>query len=368
MLVIKKQRFSILSIIATIVAIIALGASAITFFAPIGSSRHFFEQPYNIYRVVVMLVAFACLGIATRSFLLGENKPTKSPYAPKMQTWLNRLIIIVPAVALIFLIIQLAFPEFATLLVRKENWPFYRNAIFVKFACLIIGLTFFVRTAIYYGKKKQYLPMVISGLFVLILFVMAGEELSWGQRIFQWSTPDSIAANNQQRETSLHNFATQEFQNSLYFGTWLLLILVPFLNKWLSAILDKIKSLRFLKQWLPTAQFIGVFAVSYGFTDSLQSETGIYYGSNLFIVIGTLCILMAMIIRGLHNDDGSAGKYLAVLGVFMVILIGNLLFSKVWDHNPGAPTEYLEMFIDFGIMVWTIGVHNRVTQRPMKEQ
>lgn len=363
MLMIKKQYFSTLSIVTSVVAIVALIASVITFFAPFGASKPFFDKPYNIYRIVVMLIAIVSLSIATRNFWLFHQDDEKSPYSPKMKTWLNRLAIIIPAIALVFLAIQLAFPEFATLLVRKEDWPFFRNAIFVKFALLLVATIFFIRTAIYYGRKKQYLALAVSILFSLLLFVMTGEELSWGQRIFQWATPDSVASGNQQGETNLHNFATQTFQNCLYFGTWLLLILMPFLNKWLIAIVDKIKPFRFLKQWLPTMEFITIFAVSYGFVDSLNSETGVYYGSNLFIIIGTFCILVAMIIRGIYNDDTSAGKYLAVLGAFLAILMGNLFFSKVWDNNPGAPTEYLEMFIDCGIMIWVISVHNRVTHK-----
>ncbi len=39
---------------------------------------------------------------------------------------------------------------------------------------------------------------------VLALFVV-GEEISWGQRIFGWTTPDQVADVNRQGETNLHN-------------------------------------------------------------------------------------------------------------------------------------------------------------------
>lgn len=361
MLMIRKQRFSSLSIVAGVIAVIGLALSIATFFAPFSNAKPFFEKPYNIYRTIIMLVSMVSLAVATRNFWLYRQDKDDTPTSPKIQTCFNRLAIIIPAIALIFLAIQLAFPEFATLLVRKEDWPFFRNAIFVKFALLLVATIFFIRTAVFYGRKKQYLAMTVAVLFLLLLFVMTGEELSWGQRIFQWTTPDSVATGNQQGETNLHNFATQTFQNCLYFGTWLLLILIPFLRKWLITIISKIKALRFLEKWIPATEFIMIFAVSYGFVDSLNSETGIYYGSNLFTIIGTFCILIAMIIRGTYNDDKSADKYLAVLGAFLAILMGNLFFSKVWDSNPGAPTEYLEMFIDCGIMVWAIYVHDRAT-------
>lgn len=39
----------------------------------------------------------------------------------------------------------------------------------------------------------------------LACIYFAGEELSWGQHLFGWQTPESFAAANKQRETNLHN-------------------------------------------------------------------------------------------------------------------------------------------------------------------
>lgn len=55
----------------------------------------------------------------------------------------------------------------------------------------------------------------VPPLFVLWLigttlgcFYFAGEELSWGQQLFQWDTPEEIAALNDQQETNLHNMSS----------------------------------------------------------------------------------------------------------------------------------------------------------------
>jgi hypothetical protein len=37
------------------------------------------------------------------------------------------------------------------------------------------------------------------------MFVCLGEEISWGQRVFDWSTPESISELNAQNETNIHN-------------------------------------------------------------------------------------------------------------------------------------------------------------------
>jgi len=41
--------------------------------------------------------------------------------------------------------------------------------------------------------------------WAIFLFVCVGEELSWGQRLFEFSTPESVAALNEQNEFNLHN-------------------------------------------------------------------------------------------------------------------------------------------------------------------
>lgn len=53
-------------------------------------------------------------------------------------------------------------------------------------------------------KKDPYLFAYIS-LAAVCCFYVAGEEISWGQHIMDWSTPDYWANLNDQGETNLHN-------------------------------------------------------------------------------------------------------------------------------------------------------------------
>ncbi|RIL12368.1 hypothetical protein DCC79_01690 [bacterium] len=47
--------------------------------------------------------------------------------------------------------------------------------------------------------------VTLYALLVAGLVFMIGEELSWGQRIVGWGTPDTLASANKQAETNLHN-------------------------------------------------------------------------------------------------------------------------------------------------------------------
>ncbi len=48
-------------------------------------------------------------------------------------------------------------------------------------------------------------PTVVFSLLALLMFVCFGEELSWGQRIFNWESPPVFSEFNAQNETNLHN-------------------------------------------------------------------------------------------------------------------------------------------------------------------
>jgi hypothetical protein len=60
-----------------------------------------------------------------------------------------------------------------------------------------------------YGIWKRLVLLALA----LVLFVAAGEEISWGQRLLGIATPESLSSVNTQDETNLHNL--ELFQNVL---------------------------------------------------------------------------------------------------------------------------------------------------------
>ena len=55
------------------------------------------------------------------------------------------------------------------------------------------------------ARKAGRLAFVYLLGLGFFFFVCAGEEISWGQRIFGFATPDSVKAINEQEEFNLHN-------------------------------------------------------------------------------------------------------------------------------------------------------------------
>lgn len=58
--------------------------------------------------------------------------------------------------------------------------------------------------------RRRSLESVLWTLAAAAAFVIAGEELSWGQWLFGWSTPETWAQINAQKETNLHNLASPD--------------------------------------------------------------------------------------------------------------------------------------------------------------
>ena len=83
-------------------------------------------------------------------------------------------------------------------------------------------------------KMCEGLPGRAIKVWILLLTLgcgyLAGEELSWGQQLFNWHTPEYIGALNDQKETNLHNMSSWFDQKPrMLLEIWVLIggIIVP---------------------------------------------------------------------------------------------------------------------------------------------
>ncbi len=98
----------------------------------------------------------------------------------------------------------------------------YGTALFL----LAIGL-YNLSKFIKYRQSHKLLWSVGTLLLALLFIFGAGEEISWGQRLFGFETPDSLKEINRQDETTLHNIRIGDFDvNKLIFSQLLTVILI----------------------------------------------------------------------------------------------------------------------------------------------
>lgn len=95
------------------------------------------------------------------------------------------------------------------------------------------------------------------------LILVAGDEISWGQRIFHWQTPTEIKELNRQQETTLHNLTAVEW---LVGWGYLVISWLGLLGRPIATYLTKIARLsspltKIFISWWPTINFAGYFLV-----------------------------------------------------------------------------------------------------------
>ena len=70
---------------------------------------------------------------------------------------------------------------------------------------LIPGVVFGIMALRQWALLPNFSSRLWIAMVTLGAFYMAGEEVSWGQWLFHWSTPETFARINDQNETNLHN-------------------------------------------------------------------------------------------------------------------------------------------------------------------
>jgi hypothetical protein len=141
-------------------------------------------------------------------------------------------------------------------------------------------------------KKSVWFLFVTFGLG-LFLFFAAGEEISWGQRIFGIETPEYFKANNAQQETNLHNLVVGGVKlNKLIFSVILVsllsifLVVVPFLYQRVSSIKKFLDNSAVpVAQWYQVIGFILVFVLTSLINHGKNAELLECGGALLFFLI-----------------------------------------------------------------------------------
>jgi hypothetical protein len=81
-------------------------------------------------------------------------------------------------------------------LIENMGAFFFLTASVLFFLCYRVG-----KNSNETQSKKKYFYLFFAGLF----FIGFGEEISWGQRLMNWETPQLLQEINKQKETNFHN-------------------------------------------------------------------------------------------------------------------------------------------------------------------
>lgn len=131
-----------------------------------------------------------------------------------------------PLLAIMVIGSRLLAPEWYQRFIEPENGLVELATPLVSLLAFLVGLGLW--------RELYRIPARCMRLWVVVLtlacFYLAGEELSWGQQLFKWDTPQELAALNDQNETNLHNMSSWFDQKPrLLLELWVLIggIIIP---------------------------------------------------------------------------------------------------------------------------------------------
>ncbi|WP_340113490.1 hypothetical protein [Maribellus mangrovi] len=123
--------------------------------------------------------------------------------------------------------------------VREDGWVEYLTTLFLFLGAVILGIN--AIKAIRQNDKKQILFYVLA---TLAFIFGAGEEISWGQRIFGIETGEYFMENNYQGETNLHNLEIGGVDLNMLIFSKLMFIALAFYFVILPVLVWKTKTFR----------------------------------------------------------------------------------------------------------------------------
>jgi hypothetical protein len=99
------------------------------------------------------------------------------------------------------------------------------TAIFLAVASLVL-----LSNAARLASRGARRAAALTAVYALLFFFAAGEEISWGQRIFGWEPTEFFAEHNYQGETNFHNLMVGEVRLAqVLFGSVLTTVLLLYL-------------------------------------------------------------------------------------------------------------------------------------------
>lgn len=114
--------------------------------------------------------------------------------------------------------------EFSTGFAIEDGPVEWGTAIFLFLAAVVL----FRNAGVLW--RRATVPALTTAVYALVFIFGAGEEISWGQRIFDWESGEFMKEHNHQEETNLHNMVVGEKQlTKTLFGPILTLILLLYL-------------------------------------------------------------------------------------------------------------------------------------------
>ncbi len=296
--------------------------------------------PYHLGRMAVSAMLAIILVLACAKPWLSEQVPAREKLWPAEM----RNGIVVAAIAAAAVAILAWNPDLFHWFAREDNILEWLSALFI-----LIGALFFLYAAARSSRqgisgpgnilRKLLIPIGFAGLF----FLIGMEEISWGQRLLGFETPEGLAERNWQQEFNFHNIHTDLFELAYYLGTGAFLIILPLA----APLLRSWPAFNFFSDFVPNRLVAMLTApgviFSYGHWNLMPLQ---------FLTFATFFAMLVFAVSA--KRDGRAGEFRLFGAIAALIAIGQVIVLHYGPQMIDVPdaTEFRELFISIGLFAF----------------
>jgi hypothetical protein len=301
---------------------------------------------YDLVKTGVAL----CLAVGIVASITADGRPTRGTVPPDVAR--PGPVVLNLTLAAAFVLLFVASPAGFNWLGSEDNIVEYLSAAFG-----VAGAVFFAGMALAAwhlpdGSPNRRLTLVFAALCAFVLFVLGMEEISWGQRILGFDTPEGLAG-NRQGEVNLHNFFTTPVHTIYRLGSWAALVLLPFMVTFG----PRFRLFDTFHHFLPPPWI------------AAMSAPVACFNSNAWPFLPTQVVAFSsalmMAIFWLHARRGRreaallfGAATLLIVVAQAIFLLGSDRFVRHWDV-----TEYQEFFMALGLAALGWAARKRVRAR-----
>lgn len=268
---------------------------------------------------------------------------------------------------------------------QKAFEPYQKMSVFIVLALSVVSIllfSFFPQASREFGEEDgiiewiSFLVLFLSWALVILIFIkaraeikrniflfsallilgilfffMCMEEISWGQRIIGFGSPD-LFTENSQKETNLHNFFTTEADTAYYIGTCILLIYLPFLRLNFPSLFSG----EFFRIIIPDTYMVivGSFPLAFHFNKWNLLFTQIWFFSAVSILI----------ILSKSRNKARQSIYFLITALLLILIQSAILASN--ESSPvlmsGRIAEYKELLSQLALCIYTIDIFFKIRQ------
>ena len=250
----------------------------------------FFSSSYDISTAQILqgLLGFTLLYYSIR----GKVKKSFNYLISKSDTLLR--IFLLPNIVIIFVIIyKIKLNDIDGYIRRMGEGSLVEWISFFSF--LISSFLIFKTSSNNLNRQEKN----ILRIGAIILFIFSMEEISWGQMIFNWRSPNLMNTINRQNETNLHNIIF------IHDKSWIILLCIFFTALILSLIGFYLR----YKQKITTGS-ISDIVLPLGCCSS-------YFALATLIYVGVVLLKAGVYIPFLHTREQEMGELFFAIGVFI---------------------------------------------------